>query len=253
MSDWDALEAELDRWARAGNVATFWWRDDDAFEPSPALSMLLELSETHAVPLSLAVIPAKADPTLLDGLPSATKPWLLQHGFAHANHAPWGEKKAEFGAHRSSNAMSEEIVAGAGRLRTLFGQRFLPLFVPPWNRISRGLTPLLPSLGIVGLSTFAPRRSASPAPGLKQANAHADLIDWRGGRRFKGTARAVEEIAVHLSARRNARADPDEPSGILSHHQVHDRDCWQFLEQLFTRTCGRDNVRWLTAAEAFEI
>ncbi len=83
-------------------------------------------------------------------------------------------------------------------------------------------------------------------------NTHADLIDWRSGRVFKGTVRVAREIAAHLSARRIGQVDPNEPSGILSHHQVHDPDCWRFLEQLFTRTRARENVRWLSAEEALD-
>ncbi len=252
MSAWDALDAELDRWALAGRTATFWWRDDDAGAFSPALSTLLELSVAHAVPLNLAVIPAKAEPSLLQELDPESSPLVLQHGFAHANHAPRGEKKAEYGEHRPPAAMAEEIVAGLERLEAMYPQRFLPLFVPPWNRISKPLVAQLRSLGCIGLSTYAPRRSALVAPGLKQVNAHVDLLDWRGGRRFKGTARVAGEIAAHLSARRTGEADSEEPSGILSHHQVHDPGCWRFLEQLFAGTRARENVRWLSAEEALE-
>lgn len=252
MSAWDALDAELERWSLAGRMATFWWRDDDAGASSPALSTLLELSAGHSVPLSLAVIPATAEPSLLEELDSESSPLVLQHGFAHVNHAPRGEKKAEYGEHRPPAVMAEEIVAGLERLRAIYPERFLPLFVPPWNRISKPLVARLSSLGCAGLSTYAPRSSASAAPGLKQVNAHIDLIDWRGGRRFKGTARVAGEIVAHLSARRNREADPREPSGILSHHQVHDPGCWRFLEQLFARTHARENVRWLSAEEALD-
>jgi hypothetical protein len=38
---WRRLEAELDRWGDAGRAATFWWRDDDASDATPALETLL--------------------------------------------------------------------------------------------------------------------------------------------------------------------------------------------------------------------
>lgn len=252
MSDWDALDGELDLWQRAGSVATFWWRDDDADAVSPELSRLLRLSEDHGVPLSLAVIPATAEPSLLQGVAPGMGPAVLQHGFAHANHAPPDEKRAEYGDHRPADVMGAEILRGVTRLRALFNQRFLPLFVPPWNRIAPEMVARLPSLGMVGLSAYGPRSSASPASGLRQVNTHADLIDWRGQRGFKGTARVVAEIAAHLCARRSLKVDANEPSGILSHHRVHDPDCWKFLDQLFSRTSRRENVRWLNALEALD-
>lgn len=250
MNEWDALDAELDRWRRAGKVATFWWRDDDARVPTPALGRLLELSQSHLVPLGLAVIPATADAALAEALALNEMTQALQHGFAHANHAPSLEKKAEFGAHRPISAMTAEIADGTRRLRDMFDDRFLPLLVPPWNRISESLVPMLPSLGLVGLSAFAPRSSPSPAPGLKQANTHVDLIDWRRGRSFKGAPRIAAEIVAHLSSRRTSEVDASEPTGILSHHLIHDENCWKFLEQLFTRTQAGENVRWLTPGEA---
>ncbi len=250
MSDWDALDAELDLWQRAGSVATLWWRDDDAKAASPALSRLLQMSREHRVPLSLAVIPATAESSLLQDVATDVGLTVLQHGFAHVNHAPRDEKSAEYGDHRPADVMGAEILGGATRLRAAFGERFLPLFVPPWNRIAPGLVATLPSLGIVGLSTYGPRPSASPASGLRQVNTHADLIDWRGERGFKSTARVVAEIAAHLRARRGLKVDGNEPSGILSHHRVHDEDCWRFLDQLFSRTSRRENVRWLSALEA---
>lgn len=252
MNEWDALDAELDRWTSAGSVATFWWRDDDAQAPTPALSRLLELSESHRVPLGLAVIPATAGAALSGALSPNAMTDVLQHGFAHANHAPSNEKKAEHGAHRPVSVMIAEIGDGTRRLRAVFDGRFLPLLVPPWNRVSESLVPMLPSLGLIGLSAFAPRSSASPAPGLKQVNTHVDLIDWRGGRGFKGAARIAEEIAAHLSSRRRSEVDAREPTGILSHHLAHDEGCWKFLEQLFTHTRAGENVRWLTPREALE-
>ncbi|MDA0702442.1 MAG: polysaccharide deacetylase, partial [Proteobacteria bacterium] len=41
MTDWHAFSQELDRWAADGRRATFWWRDDDARAPGPALDALL--------------------------------------------------------------------------------------------------------------------------------------------------------------------------------------------------------------------
>jgi len=252
MSEWGVLDAELKHWTKANRVATLWWRDDDACTPTTELTRLLQLSQSQSVPLGLAVIPANAEPTLLDGLRPTARLAVLQHGFAHANHARADEKKTEYGASRPLSVMSDEIAEGAGRLRSLFGERFLRLFVPPWNRLWHELVPELPSLGFVGLSVFGPRPSALAAPGVKQVNTHVDLIDWTGGRGFKGTARVAEEIAAHLSARRRSAADPNEPTGILSHHRNHDEVCWRCLEALFTRTRGRENIRWVTPAEALE-
>ena len=56
MSSWDDLTTELDGWDEAGMIAEFWWRDDDAVEPTPALDQLLDLRKSLDVPLAIAAM-----------------------------------------------------------------------------------------------------------------------------------------------------------------------------------------------------
>lgn len=246
---WSALDRELSAWADAGRAATFWWRDDDAVRPTPALDRLLSLSGRHGVPVALAVIPAFVEDGLarrLDG-DMAT---VLQHGWAHANHAPDGEKKAELGDHRPPGAIGEELRRGADRLRTLFGGRFLPVLTPPWNRIGAETAAALPGWGYAGLSTFGPRKAAGD--GIARVNTHADIIDWRGDRDFAGDRAVLDAACRHLSARRAGTADPDEPTGLLTHHLDHDAESWDFIDRLLSWTRSHPAVSWRSAATLFD-
>jgi len=253
MSDWDALTAELDRWAEAGEAATLWWRDDDAGAPDPALDRLLGLARDHGTPLTLAVIPARADPALAGLLADAPSVTAVQHGYAHLNHAPDGERKAELGAHRPAEIVVAELAVGWDRLETLLGPRLRPILVPPWNRIAPHLIPMLPELRYAGLSTFGPRPRARPTAGLIQANSHLDIIDWPGHRGFVGTGAALAALTGHLAARRTgAVADPAEPTGLLTHHLAHDHGAWAFIDALLARTRGHPGARWLDAATVFQ-
>lgn len=249
-SVWDGLFDELDRWAAASKTATLWWRDDDACEPTCALETLLSTGHSAGVPVGLAVIPKPAAPTLSSWLERFPLAKVLQHGYAHINHAPEGDKKAEFGVHRPMREMLAELEQGYEKLRGLFATRPLPMFVPPWNRISTDLVKALPSIGLTGLSTYTARQMANPSPGLTQVNCHADLIDWHGSGAFVGEGPMVGFIVRHLAARREGRADAREPTGVLTHHLVHDDACWSFLRDLFERTQAHRSVRWLDAAEA---
>jgi len=250
MSSWKALRAELDRWRREGRRASFWWRDDDASAPGEALDRLVALAGKHGVPLALAVIPADMDPSLADALPRRARLQLLQHGFSHRNHAPATEKKMELGPQRPRGEVARELRAGRKRLEALFGRRFLPALVPPWNRIDPALLPRLPGLGFVGLSTFRARATAAPAPGLRQVNCHIDIIDWRE-RRFAGEAAALDQAVGHLAARRRAAADPTEPTGLMTHHLAHDAAAWRFLDRFLGATATHPAARWLGARQAF--
>jgi len=84
-----------------------------------------------------------------------------------------------------------------------------------------------------------------------QVNTHVDLVAWRGERDFVGTQAALEQAVGHLAARRLGRADPEEPTGWLTHHLQHDAATWRFLEQLFERSCAASAVHWSSARTLF--
>ncbi len=247
--DWSDLVRELDAWQGEGGVASLWWRDDDAAAPAPALDRLVGLAREHEVTVGLAVIPALASDALAPWLESA-RAEVLQHGWAHHSHAADGEKKSELGRHRAPGVVTAELSKGFGKLRELAGARSLPVLVPPWNRIDPALIPTLPRAGFRGLSAFGPRRAAEPAPGLGQTNCHVDVVDWRGGRGFVGCDRAIAAVVAHLASRRRRSADPAEPTGMLTHHAVHEESTWTFIARFIERTRGHPAVRWLTPGEA---
>lgn len=238
---WSDFTAELDSVAASGRTAVFWWRDDDATQPGAALDRLLRTAESH--PLALAVIPVGATAALAERLDDTENITVLQHGFRHANHAPATEKKAEFGAHRPQSAMLAEIDDGRTRLEDLFGDRFLPLFVPPWNRIASELPAALTDRGYCGVSCFGRRQSGAAR---RTINCHIDPIDWRGSRGFIGTQIVLGHLIDQLAARRTG-ASP-EPLGFLTHHLDLDADGWRFIEDLLDATQDHPAVAWRSAA-----
>jgi hypothetical protein len=234
---WRELHAALDERTHAGRPVQFWWRDDDASAPSPALERAVGLAKKHAIPLALAVIPQEATPQLFQGLHERVT--VLQHGTDHRNRAAAGEKKTEYPDTEPVEVALARIAEGMAKLRSRAGRDFIPVLAPPWNRIRKDLVDKLPSLGIRGLSAYGPQKSREPAPGLRQVNTHVDVVAWRRGRRFVGEAEALTLALKNLSN--------EQPLGWLTHHAVHDAATWDFLERLFTL----ENVRWLSAAEAF--
>ena len=243
---WRELDAELGRWRDAGRVADFWWRDDDAAKPSTPLARLLELSQTSGVPLGLAVVPLEAVPELFNGLKAS----VLMHGTDHRNRAAPGEKKSEFAAAESDGDAIARLRTARERLAAQAAKRFLAVLAPPWNRFKQSLARRLPEAGLYGMSGYGPRDKAEAAPGVRQVNTHIDIIDWRGTRGFVGEAVALRMAVKHLAARRKGEVDAGEPTGWLTHHALHDRDAWKFLEGLFERTSAR-GARWIDPMELF--
>jgi hypothetical protein len=229
---WQWLGRELDRWSNAGLRAQFWWRDDDASDSSEALDRLLQLAEERQVPLALAVIPARLQPGLVDSLKNQGLITVLQHGYAHANHAAAGQRKLELGGRLPGDRIASELRLGRQTLALEFGECFVAALVPPWNRIDGAAIEALPELGFSGISTMKARRAAYPAPGLLQVNTHLDPINWRHDSGFLGVYPAIAILVQHLVARRSGYRDIDEPSGILSHHMVQNDATWRFLDNL---------------------
>ena len=248
MSGWQALDDEVARWRDAGRDVELWWRDDDAADTGAALDRLLELQRQTAVPLALAVVPARATQALAERLAGAPAIDVLQHGYAHANHALPPDKKSELGPHRPAMLVLGELGTGRMALERLFASRALPVLVPPWNRIAPALVPALPEIGFSGLSTFAARRRAEPVRGLRQVNTHMDVIDWKDGRQFIGQDAA---LAALVEALRQSRAATGEPVGLLSHHLAMDEGAWDFLSSLWGRAIMLPGVELCSARDLF--
>lgn len=235
--NWAEFEADCERRRDAGRPARFWWRDDDAGMVCAELKKLIRLSADCAVPLALAVVPEGAESELFRLLHDGVT--VLQHGTDHRNRAAPGEKKTEYPRAEPIEAALARVSDGRGRLRAFAGNRLLPVLAPPWNRLRKDLLPQLPAIGIGGVSGYGPRSAAQPAPGVRQANTHVDLVAWRQGKRFIGEAEAFAKALPLLSG--------EEPVGWLTHHAVHDAAGWDFLERLL----GLKSVRWLSASEVF--
>jgi hypothetical protein len=255
MTVWESLGDELARWVDAGRIATLWWRDDDAAAVTPALEQLLALRRTYDLGLALAVIPATMDaalPARLGDEPLDVA--VLQHGYAHQNHASAGEKNVELGPHRPAQVVIGELGTGLLALSQAFGERFLPVMAPPWNRISPAIVAALPEIGFRALTTYGARMRVEPVRGLRQVNTHLGPLEWRDRNGFPGEDRVVAALVRELAARRTAppaSAAADEPTGMLTHHLVHDDDVWTFLDKLWNRLRAHPGVRIVPPAEIF--
>jgi peptidoglycan/xylan/chitin deacetylase (PgdA/CDA1 family) len=229
---------ELKRRQDAGNPVTFWLRDDDAVEPSAALSRFSALTEAYSIPATLAVIPENTGEALAENLRHMSHIDIAVHGWSHKNHAPETEKKQELGIHRPCEQVLVELSQGFNTLSTLYADRFVPLLVPPWNRIAHELIDSLSDIGFTGLSTFGHEKPEA----IKMINTHVDLIDWKGTRGGRSSDLLVGEFIENICA-------TQKPIGFLTHHLVHDEAAWSFMENLFEATARHKGCRWVSSRE----
>lgn len=243
MTGWNQLQKALDAAGRRGETVWFWWRDDDAGAGSSALMRLLELADHQNVPLGLAAVPAWLEADAQSLIAASAESTVLQHGYAHVNHGKKGQKSIELGG-RAARTIGKELREGRGILEDAFGAAFLPILVPPWNRIDDALHPHLATWGYLGLSVFGKRQHAEVSKGVSLVNTHIDPIDWRGTRGFLGEDVMLERLMDCLRL--------DEPIGILSHHLVMDEPCWSFLEGLLSVLSRHPVSRFCSASQMVE-
>ncbi len=241
--------AELERWRAQGLTLPLWWRDDDAIAPTPGLDRLLALAQGFDAPLHLAVVPRPAEAALAERLRDARQAFAIPHGWQHQNHAPADEKRAEFGAHRPTQIMLDEVARGWRRIEKMFQGQALPVFVPPWNRVSPAVAGGLASAGMLAVSTYLPRQTKYPAPNLLQVNTHLDPIAWRAGGGLKDPAVLAAEIVTALIDRREGRTGNAEPFGLLTHHLAHDERIWSFIATLVEVLMRSGVANWTSPLE----
>lgn len=241
LARWTPAREELARWLDAGRKVYLWLRDDDAVSVTPALIRLAELCTASGIPYLIAAIPSHADRELAAFLASQPLAEVAPHGWSHRNHANEGERKQEFPPHRPKSEILYELERARARIDGLFGNKAVPIYIPPWNRIAPEVATLLPHAGFRALSALGRKAMfATPSP-VHELNTHLDIIDWRGTRGGRDLDALVIELTGHLAwARQN-----DVPAiGILTHHLVHDEIAWRFLEELFAETARHAAVRW---------
>lgn len=249
------LLEELDKWAEEGLTATFWWRDDDAIEATPELDRLIEESTQAQAPLLLAVIPLKARSSLKDTLYKNEHIVIAQHGYAHINHAPRGQGLGawEIGLHRGEHVVMDDLAKGFQILLSMFEDRFIPVVVPPWNRIDSGIFKPMADFGYLGVSAFGSLPSNEEDNDLIQVNCHCDPIKWKGGARFTGEEKSIAMICEHLKLRRTNKIQLNESTGLLTHHLDMDEPSWLFVHQLGKMLKAHPAAQWCDPKTLFNI
>lgn len=235
----DELVQHLDWFAERGRKIRFWWRDDDAIEPTPALERMLKLANDNGVDLALAVIPKDATQALAERLSDEPHAFVLQHGWQHKNFQlkEKREKAAELGSRRDPDELMAQLGEGKARLEALFGDRFIHAVVPPWNRIDPEIARRMPVIGLPGLSTFTFHNFPHP----HQLQSHVDILKWKKQVRFIGWESARLRFDLQLTRRRNTG---HEPVGLLTHHLAHDETSFEFLEEFLAIAAHHDGAEW---------
>ena len=196
----------------------------------------------------LPSIPALVEPSLIDAVAKADVVTVVQHGYAHRNHAPAGARNWELGASPAACTQSvAELEAGRTTPRaTLRPSASRRCSSRRGTGSTRQSIERLPEAGFRGLSTFGPRAPCAPVrrPCAMQHACRPDRVaPWSGVHR----RRCRDRPAGRCISRRGARGAPTRPSrpDILTHHLDLDAAAWEFLAELFARTRAHGAAAWI--------
>lgn len=244
----DRFVSLLDEAARRRKPIRFWWRDDDAVSVTPALQAMTAVQTRHRVPLALAVIPKPAEPALADYLKDCPEIAVFQHGWQHKSQRDKarGERASEFPHSRPIDESLDDLTRGFTRLTNLFGDRFLPVLTPPWNRVSKAVRTRRHETGLIGLSVFSRAKFEDP----HLVNCHVDIIKWRGVNAFAGRLTGFRRLVAQT---RRRLAGLDQPIGLLTHHLVHDDAANAFVDEVLAITANHPGATWPTLPDLFKL
>jgi hypothetical protein len=244
---WALIDAEAAAWRRRGHAPLFWWRDDDARQPSESLERLLALAEKHGAPLALAVIPDMDVAGLAEVLLAHPSTSVIQHGCDHVDRNRGGGVSSEFAPDTSPVEIASRIAQSWRRL-SIVG-RTAPVYAPPWNVLLPNAREALTRTPLRAVSVYG---AVTPGgEGLPEINTHIDIMKWRPAR-FRGRSAILTRLWRHLRARRLGRRW-SEPIGLLTHHKNLDAAAWSFLARLLDRFEARaDAFQWRSIEQLLE-
>ncbi|SQD78143.1 polysaccharide deacetylase family protein [Moritella yayanosii] len=241
MSNWQILADEIQQWS---SPVQFWWRDDDAVANSGALQRLLMLADQFSIPVHLAVIPDSLQTSLsvINKAQHRANCYVLQHGYDHQNYALEGQRKIELGGSQPLPELLHKLAQGQKILKSQFGEQYLNILVPPWNRIADEVARELPDMGYTQLSVLGTKEQVETDFNV---NVHIDIIDWKR-RCFAGEELILTNMISHLRNKRLASLSGNiKPCGLMTHHLKHDLNCWLFISKFFQFCQRHENIEWL--------
>lgn len=113
-------------------------RNDDVWKLDRFFYEFFDFMLKYEIPVVYGVIPAliQEDAAIFLRRAKEKNPRLLdivQHGYAHRNYAPAGERKYEFGHARSYKQQLDDIASGIQIMRSCFGEMVTPGFTPSFH------------------------------------------------------------------------------------------------------------------------
>ncbi len=219
---------DSDKWETLINLlkvkkVNFWFRDDDAGVDNCSLIHLIEFMNNLNINILIAAIPKETDDNLAIKLKKYSNIRIGQHGYSHNNYSK--EEQSEYPENRNEELVKSEIIRGRDKLKDLFGNKFINVFIPPWFEIDKKFQKIIKRENFVAMSNYWGNHINEF--NLIEANCQVDLVDWDIAYTFGGEEFVLNQIINELE-------NDSSNIGILLHHERMGEESYSFLNKLIT-------------------
>ena len=229
LPGWKEMLDEASAKMASAVMPPFFFRADDIGAASKAFDAMCRIFRHYQLPLAMGVIPSWLSETrqqkLFQAAPIDEGLWdWHQHGWRHINRQKKGGK-SEFGSDRDAEHQHEDILQGRSKLERIFGPNLVPVFTPPWNRLSAATLSVLHNLDFKAVCSTEPF-----PPGIKSRYGikHLPVRLTLHTRKVKN---AADDFAL-LMDQFYGLSKMKGPSGILIHHQRMTLFAFEFLDRM---------------------
>jgi hypothetical protein len=215
--------------ASSEKLPPIFFRADAIGVASRAFDLLCRIFRHYEVPLAMAVIPAWISETrqaqLLRSAPVDEDLWNWhQQGWRHTNWQKTGYR-SEFGPARSPEQQHGDVLSGRTRMERNFGPHFLPVFSPPWNRLSAATLKALQKLDFKAVSAAEPFPPGMDSRyGIRRFPVRLDLYNRTDQNPAADFALLIDQLCG-LSKMKS-------PTGIVVNHHLMTQFAFEFLDRL---------------------
>ncbi len=227
MTQWTDFQVKLSQLQEKNQKISFWWREDDVSEDCEHLEQVLAVLAISNVRPLCGAIPKLLTRQMAELVRSHPECIVCQHGWNHMNNYS-DDYKCEF----DTIDDFAKLVTGRDFLQNEFHEQFLPIYIPPWNNISKELKTFLLQNGYAGISSY----NYDPAR-KRPLNCDVDLINWKQSESFGGADFVAEQILRCFD-------NSDFNIGIVNHHRTIGTKGLEFLKDLLLELQKYPNISW---------
>lgn len=201
----------------------FWFRDDDIGKFDDSLEELLDYFKNKNIDILLAVIPTEVDDVTAVKIKKYNNVLLGQHGYSHTNYSK--TEKAEFTTERNVEEVKTQIKNGREKLKKLFEEKYIDIFIPPWFEIDENTLKTVQELDYKAISNYWDNQINKN--NTIEANTQVDFVNWDKAKTFGGTDYVLDQIINELNKEKN-----EYYIGLLLHHERVGNQTYNFLDEL---------------------